>query len=95
MSILKRNLYVPSPAEDAVINAGIADDADTYALSNVELKQLKPMRGRPVGSKAARTKVVMSMRVDAEVLEHLKSQGRGWQTRINNALKVLIAEHKL
>lgn len=95
MSTLKRSLYAPSPAEDAVINAGIAGDADTYALSNAELKQLKPMRGRPVGSKAARTKVVMSMRVDAEVLEHLKSQGRGWQTRINNALKMLIAEHKL
>ena len=35
------------------------------------------------------------MRVDEEVLLYFKAQGRGWQTRMNEALKTLIAEHRV
>jgi uncharacterized protein (DUF4415 family) len=89
----KRKFITPTAAEEAAINAGIAADADTYALSDAEFKLLKPVRGRPKGSKAARTKVTLTMRVDADVLEHFKAQGRGWQTRINDALKQVITKH--
>jgi uncharacterized protein (DUF4415 family) len=41
-------------------------------------------RGRP---KAAVTKVQTTLRLDAEVLEHFKSGGPGWQTRINETLR--------
>jgi uncharacterized protein (DUF4415 family) len=95
MPKLKIGTIMPTPEENALINAGLALDADTYELSDKEFKQLKPMRGRPVGSKAARTKVAVSVRMDEEVLTYFKAQGRGWQTRMNEALKTLIAEHKL
>ncbi|MFI4950916.1 MAG: BrnA antitoxin family protein, partial [Caulobacterales bacterium] len=49
-------------------------------------------RGRP---KLARPKESISMRLDAEVVEHLRGQGRGWQTRVNDALAGLIAKGRL
>ena len=90
-----REFTLPTAAEEAAINVGIAADADTYALKDAEIKQLKPKRGRPVGTKATRTKVAVSVRVDEEVLLYFKAQGRGWQTRMNEALKTLIAEHRV
>lgn len=41
-------------------------------------------RGRP---KAAKTKIPTSLRLDPEVLEHFKAEGRGWQSRMNAALR--------
>jgi uncharacterized protein (DUF4415 family) len=41
-------------------------------------------RGRP---KAAETKAHVNIRLDADVLEAFKATGRGWQTRINDALR--------
>ena len=40
--------------------------------------------GRP---KADAVKVPVTMRLDGDVLEHFKSTGRGWQTRINETLR--------
>ena len=95
MPTLKRNFVIPDAQENAAINAGIKADPDTYELNDEEFKQLKPMRGRPVGSKAERTKVAVSMRLDSEVLDFFKSDGRGWQTRINETLKAAILQsHK-
>ena len=37
----EKTLIVPSDDEDKQINAGIADDPDTYELSSDEFKQLK------------------------------------------------------
>ncbi|CAN5715398.1 BrnA antitoxin family protein [soil metagenome] len=52
-----------------------------------ELVALRRPRGRPAGSVAERTKVVVSMRVDPDVLEALRSTGAGWQTRVNDLLR--------
>ena len=41
-------------------------------------------RGRP---KAAVTKVTTTIRLDPDVLAKFKSGGRGWQSRINEALR--------
>jgi uncharacterized protein (DUF4415 family) len=45
-----------------------------------------PLRkpGRP---KSPRLKVHTGLRLDADVLEHFKASGSGWQTRINMALR--------
>ena len=48
-------------------------------------------RGRP---KLADPKLSTTIRLDSEVLAHFRNGGDGWQTRINNALKVYIAEHE-
>ena len=37
-------LIMPTDEEDAVINAGIAADLDTYELSEEEFKKLKPLQ---------------------------------------------------
>jgi uncharacterized protein (DUF4415 family) len=41
-------------------------------------------RGRP---KAPETKVSTTIRLDPEVIKHFKAEGRGWQSRINAALR--------
>ncbi len=46
-------------------------------------------RGRPVGS----YKTATTIRFDDEVIEAFKSTGKGWQTRINAALKDWLKTH--
>ena len=55
----------------------------------VAAEMLKP-RGRP---KAAATKTHVNIRLDADVLEAFKATGRGWQTRVNRALREWLKEH--
>ncbi|HEX7886178.1 MAG TPA: BrnA antitoxin family protein [Phenylobacterium sp.] len=52
----------------------------------------KARRGRP---KAETTKEPVSLRLDADVVEHLRAKGKGWQTQVNDALVGLIAEGRL
>lgn len=51
-------------------------------------------RGRPVGSTAEVRKTVTTIRFDAEVLTAFRSTGRGWQTRMNDALKDWLRTHQ-
>lgn len=44
-------------------------------------------RGRPAGSKNARQKEQIALRVDRDVLARYKSGGPGWQTRMNSVLR--------
>ncbi|MHB1618526.1 MAG: BrnA antitoxin family protein [Sulfuricella sp.] len=81
---------MPTPEEADTINAGIAADPNTYELTDEEFAHLKPMRGRPA---SANPKVHTGLRLDAEVLAAFKSGGRGWQTRINEALKEWLKTH--
>ena len=46
-------------------------------------------RGRPL---AAKPKVSTTIRLSQEVIDHFKSDGRGWQTRIDEALREWIAK---
>jgi uncharacterized protein (DUF4415 family) len=62
------------------------DAVDSPELSNVMLKQLKPARG-PGRPRALNPKQSVTLRLDREVVSHFKSQGAGWQTRINATLK--------
>jgi uncharacterized protein (DUF4415 family) len=92
MPKLKPGTIWPTPEEEA-INAGITADPDTYELTDEEFARLKPMplhRGRPP---AAAIKVHTGIRLDAEVLDAFKAGGRGWQTRINDALKDWLKTH--
>ncbi|GAB2731469.1 BrnA antitoxin family protein [Comamonas sediminis] len=43
--------------------------------------------GRPAGSVKVAAKVSTTLRLDPDVLEAFKSQGAGWQTRINDVLR--------
>ncbi len=88
----KRKILMPDSAEDAEIDAGIAADADTRELTQAEFAQLRPLRprGRPAGSGK---KVQVTLRFDIEIVEAFRSEGAGWQTRMNDALKDWLATH--
>jgi len=68
------------------------DPDDAPDLSNPEWKKkldAAPVkRGRPP---ADETKVSTTIRLDADVVEHFRATGAGWQSRINAALKDWIA----
>ena len=49
-------------------------------------------RGRPA---AAVKRPTLNMRVDADVLEHLRGLGKGWQTKVNQLLREAVGQGKL
>ncbi len=73
---------------------------DDAPLTLAELRRMRPARevvphivaayergrGRPVG----RTKEVISLSVDKDVLAALRASGAGWQTRVNDLLKAAV-----
>ena len=52
---------------------------------------LKPKRGRPV---LDAPKQHVNIRLDADIVLAFKSRGRGWQTRVNSALREWLSAHK-
>ena len=76
-------------------------DYETMPLTDEEVKQLRPARevfaelgmpmpkGRP---RVEQPKQQVTLRLDADVLEHFKKGGKGWQTRINEALAAAIKD---
>ncbi len=78
----KSNIAFPTEAEDKKIQAGAALDADTFEFSNSQFKTAR--RGRPF---SANPKLSVTLRLDQEVVAHFKSSGKGWQSRINAALR--------
>ena len=66
-------------------------DEDDRPLSSHEMrKSMKNKGGRP---KILSPKIATSIRFDQHVLEHFKSTGKGWQTRINEVLAEYVAAH--
>ncbi|MCP8900212.1 BrnA antitoxin family protein [Gilvimarinus xylanilyticus] len=47
--------------------------------------------GRP---KSEKTKRSTTLRLDEDVIEFFKRDGKGWQTRLNNALREYVSEHR-
>lgn len=87
----KRKIIYPTPEEDAAITAAALSDPDALPMTDEQLAQLRPLRGRPRGS----SKVHMSMRFDVEVIEAFKTTGAGWQTRMNDVLRQYVRTHRL
>lgn len=64
-----------------------------YELFSPEMatEMLRPKKGgRPP---VANPKVATNIRLDSDVLDSFKATGKGWQTRMNNALKEWLKEH--
>ena len=62
-------------------------EADLYAGEKLV------RRGRPVGSIKAAPKVSTTIRFDPDVLAALKISGKGWQTRVNAAMREWLKTH--
>lgn len=57
----------------------------------IAAEMLQPKKiGRP---HAENPKIFTGIRLDADVLNSFKSTGKGWQTRLNNALKEWLLDH--
>jgi uncharacterized protein (DUF4415 family) len=62
------------------------DDPDNPALTEDMLGAPVIKRGR--GPQTTPTKILTSVRLDADILEFFKSKGAGYQSRINAALRM-------
>ena len=81
---MKRKLIIPTEAEDREIAAGVASDPDAAPDFGDGLPPGFRIVGRP---KSLHPKEALNIRLDADVLDHFRSSGPGWQTRINAALR--------
>jgi uncharacterized protein (DUF4415 family) len=101
-----RSLTLPDSVEETRIQTGIAADTsnpewteDTFARSRPAREffsaevyaELCAIRQR--GPKDKPLKVPTTIRFDADVLAALKASGKGWQTRVNDAVKDWLRAH--
>ena len=86
--------------EEAAINAGIAADPDTFELDEEWFKRARPAIEvdpdlvkrwrrwrRTRGKQRAPPKEHISIRLDADLADHFRASGPGWQTRLNDTLR--------
>ena len=83
--------------EETAINAGIARDPDNPELTAEDFAQMRPATEvaphiveeyrRTRGSQKTPTKVHLNVRLDADIVAHLRAGGKGWQTRLNDTLR--------
>ena len=76
----------------------IDEDGEVRELTKADFEQAVPLSALPLdlqnslkalrrrGSQKEPTKVPTTIRFDADVLTALKASGRGWQTRVNDAM---------
>lgn len=96
-NIMRRNFKL-TDAEEAALQKQIAFDDDAKEASDADLTQAKPFaeafpdlmdtirrgRGRPA---VANPRKQISLRLDGDVIDKFKSTGKGWQGRLNDALR--------
>ncbi len=75
----------PEWTKDDVARSGSLDEL---------LPELAAKARRVRGKQLAPTKVRVTLRLERETLEAFKATGRGWQTRLDAALKTLIPHKK-
>ena len=96
------NIVVPTPEEDETIRAGIASDPDTREYSGEELARFRPASEavphiveryrRTRGRQRAPLKEQITIRLDADIAAHFRGMGKGWQARLNAALREILDE---
>jgi len=78
---------LPSDEENERIQAGIKADPDTYDVTDFSgLKKI----GRPVSDNNIDR---VNIRLDKEITTYFKASGKGWQTRMNDALLEYVHSH--
>lgn len=85
-------------AKSAVTKNTLVDLDDAPELTDTWFEKADLMqgtklvrRGRPTGQ----TKALQTVRFDLDVLAAFKATGKGWQTRMNDALREWIKEHPM
>jgi len=85
----KSKLLRPTTVEEAAIKRGIGADPDTRDLNRADFARMEPLeeilrlRGRP---RSVTHKIPVTLRLDPQIVNFFRAGGRGWQTRMNDAL---------
>lgn len=103
---LPEHLRWPTDEEQAAIQRGIAQDPDNPEWTKEDFARALPasqvmphafmqeQAKRHRGPQKAPTKVLVSLRLDRDVLERLRATGSGWQTRANEMLRKAVGRHR-
>lgn len=93
----RRPLIRPTPEEDAEIQRGIDQDPDNPEWTAEDFAAARPAREvhpelvaeylRTRGKQKRPTKVLVSLRLERDVVDRLRASGRGWQSRANDMLR--------
>lgn len=83
-----RVFNIPNEEETKKIQQGIASDPNTCTLD--EFKKMH-LVGRP---KAAVRKERATIRLSPEITAYFHATGKGWQTRVDEALKEYMEMHR-
>ena len=101
MPQLKADHMGPTDEEEAEIQRQIVEDPDDSAhwehrapaRPAIEVDPgLVEWSRRARGSQKAPTKVPVYIRLDADIVEHFRDGGKGWQTRLNDTLREAVIE---
>ena len=92
MPKLKTGTRVPNVKQDTAITKAARSDPDAVPHTEADWKKAKAQVrvGRP---RAESPKVFTGIRLDADVVETFKASGKGWQTRVNAALRDWLKKH--
>ena len=100
MSEVDREVVVPSDEEEEAIQRGIALDPDAPEWTDEDWARARPAveavphvveRHRHTrGRQKAPIKEKVTVRLDADIVAHFREGGRGWQTKLNEALRQVI-----
>jgi uncharacterized protein (DUF4415 family) len=93
-----RSLAQISDEEDAAITRAAAADPDNPISDERMFARMRPAgevapeivrraRGQRGPQKSKPVKKLISLRLDQDVVQHFRRGGRGWQSRINQALR--------
>ena len=104
--LVRKQLKTMTDEEDARLTAAAEADPDNPPLTDEQWKRMRPAhevhphlvrrsllrrRGRP---KLDAPKQQVTLRLDADVLDHFKERGSGWQTAINDTLRKAIGRRR-
>ena len=89
----RRKAYTKKDREDVLDNPEWTEkDIATAKPFAVMFPELAASYRHTRGPQKSPTKAAISLRLDRRIIEHFKSTGAGWQTRINDALLAAIGK---
>ena len=83
----RRDIRMPSPAENAKIVAAAKADPDAQPLTKRQLAAMVPLKSVREWSKSENKKLLASVRYSPEVIAYFRSTGDGWQGRMDGLLQ--------
>ena len=100
MFSVEREILIPTDEEEADIQRAIALDPDAPEWTDEDWARARPAvevvphiverHLRVRGKQKAPTKEKVTVRLDSDIVARFRESGRGWQTRLNEALRQVV-----